>query len=543
MPLARILTQTPEYTTTLSQQLREQGFEVEVARSGDAIVSPADLEIEFEVCDQQQALRRAAELARQLQSEVVVFPGTVRPTTNAATIQRTPVVEAIPAIPRVTQPATPFTERLERPAPLQQPTVQETPLPPIQPTHAAPVTGSPLPLNDPPARLSENQLAQNQTAQDQSVQEPPVQNAPVQNAPAQAQPHNEPSVVHAGLLDNVGSEVRASLQQTGAAFGEARHELGAALGSAGQKLRNGLTRLRERASSGGVSMTQRAQEYRERMKAHAAELQAARERRSVELEKERAAEQEKAEALEHQRRTQRKLDEAVQQELLERERIEREERQAELERSKWAAQEHAAALEAQRRKEHEQQEEPELKPEKEVAAPVLVPAAQPPMPKHVKTVRRKRWQLNGVLTGAIAASFLFLVGLTLANFRPWPPLPSDLTRGSVQQELPFGAATVHAATPVSGPSSAHAAPLHTTAPPNASTPRPQPQMRAAKASPSVGATPKPQPQHRRLSGKSRRSDSNTTADDVVVRHFGAPPAPAKNDAQQQTKLKHYSDIQ
>jgi hypothetical protein len=163
-------------------------------------------------------------------------------------------------------------------------------------------------------------------------------------------------------------------------------------------------------------------------------------------------------------------------------------------------------------------------------------------------VRHKRWQLNGVLTGAIAASFLFLVGLTLANFRPWSPLPSELTRASVQQEVPFGAATVHAAAPVHAAPPVHAVPLHAATPAAASTlrtqPAPHPQaINANKASAtSVTATPKPHPQHRHLLSKPHRNESDVTADDVVVRHFGARPAPTKTDVQQ-VKLKHYSDMQ
>src|SRR5205085_6430577 len=75
MPLARIITSHPEHTTAISRKLQQQGFSVELARPEDQHLPPADLEIQFELCDQSQALSRAAELAGQLRTDVVVLPG------------------------------------------------------------------------------------------------------------------------------------------------------------------------------------------------------------------------------------------------------------------------------------------------------------------------------------------------------------------------------------------------------------------------------------------------------------------------------------
>ena len=75
MPLARILTRNPERTSDLSSQLKQQGYSVEVARPDQTNLAPADLEIEFEVCERADVLDRAADLATELGADVAVAPG------------------------------------------------------------------------------------------------------------------------------------------------------------------------------------------------------------------------------------------------------------------------------------------------------------------------------------------------------------------------------------------------------------------------------------------------------------------------------------
>jgi len=79
MPLARIFTRNPEGTTDLSGQLRQQGYTVEVARPDQTNLAPADLEIEFEVCERADVLNRAADLAAELDADVAVSPGVLKP--------------------------------------------------------------------------------------------------------------------------------------------------------------------------------------------------------------------------------------------------------------------------------------------------------------------------------------------------------------------------------------------------------------------------------------------------------------------------------
>lgn len=75
MPLARIITHLPEHTGTLSQQLQLEGYEVEIAAPGELHNQPADLEIDFALCNPAEALELASQRARELGADVVVAPG------------------------------------------------------------------------------------------------------------------------------------------------------------------------------------------------------------------------------------------------------------------------------------------------------------------------------------------------------------------------------------------------------------------------------------------------------------------------------------
>ncbi len=74
MPLARILTAFPERAESLAQQLREKGYNVEFLSPEKAGMLRADLEIDFEICDQKVVLRRAVELANKLHADIAVSP-------------------------------------------------------------------------------------------------------------------------------------------------------------------------------------------------------------------------------------------------------------------------------------------------------------------------------------------------------------------------------------------------------------------------------------------------------------------------------------
>jgi hypothetical protein len=75
MPLARIITRSPEHTSALSQQLQLEGYSVEVAAPGEVHAQPADLEIDFALCNPAEALQRASRQASELGADLVVASG------------------------------------------------------------------------------------------------------------------------------------------------------------------------------------------------------------------------------------------------------------------------------------------------------------------------------------------------------------------------------------------------------------------------------------------------------------------------------------
>ena len=75
MPLARIVTRSPEKIEELGRALQQRGFEVEVVLPGEASSYPADVELAVETCSAAEAMKRAAEIAGT--SSVFVAPGTL----------------------------------------------------------------------------------------------------------------------------------------------------------------------------------------------------------------------------------------------------------------------------------------------------------------------------------------------------------------------------------------------------------------------------------------------------------------------------------
>ena len=465
MPLARIITLHPERTSALSEQLQQQGFNVELARPEETHIQPAELEIHFELCDQQQVLNRAAELARQLGAEIVVFPNAVEAPPKPAPVEEIRRPEPIIA--------TPLVQELQQPKPVMAPPIFST-------------------TAELPASVRQDETP---AQQEEFSYELPGQSG--------------------NFFTNLGSELRKSLKQAGAAFSDFRKDLGPVFSRTRFKLNSGVTELKGKASSTTESLTGTAREYQERLKLRSAQARAEREQRLAEVERQRAESRRQAAVLEQEKQKERQLE-------FERQRVEREQRLAELERQRIEAIERATALQRERER------------QKEVVAGSLEPQFQmteQPVPQQrpiphpqSRTFWRNPSHLNGVLTGAIAVSFLFLIGLTLSNFRPRSPLPADVTQPNVEQNVPFGSATIHAAP---------AQPRPVAQPPV----RPQPQVQASKPAAPV-ARQKPHPQRRRF--RSHSDEGDDVADDVVVRHFNTQkPQPQHT---QQAGLKKYSDM-
>jgi hypothetical protein len=120
MPLARILTRNPERTADLSSQLKQQGYSVEVARPDQANLAPADLEIEFEVCERADVLDRAADLATELGADVAVAPGILKMTPKPAAepiMHGSTAPQPVEPEPRVPEPV--LSQKIESGLPLE----------------------------------------------------------------------------------------------------------------------------------------------------------------------------------------------------------------------------------------------------------------------------------------------------------------------------------------------------------------------------------------------------------------------------------------
>lgn len=78
MPLARIITKTPQDVFPLSRRLEAHGYCVEIVQPGETCESGADLEIELDKMPPQEALAQAARLSRGKLVNVLVGPGCVQ---------------------------------------------------------------------------------------------------------------------------------------------------------------------------------------------------------------------------------------------------------------------------------------------------------------------------------------------------------------------------------------------------------------------------------------------------------------------------------
>ncbi len=75
MPVARIITRTPQDAELIAGQLRARGYAVEIAAPGVPQRGSASLEINLDACDPEEALHRAGELAKA-GADVFVTAGT-----------------------------------------------------------------------------------------------------------------------------------------------------------------------------------------------------------------------------------------------------------------------------------------------------------------------------------------------------------------------------------------------------------------------------------------------------------------------------------
>jgi len=571
MPLARILTRNPERTADLSSQLKQQGYSVEVARPDQTNLAPADLEIEFEVCERADVLDRAADLATEIGADVAVAPGV---------LQMTPKPAAEPIMYGSTAPQ----PQLSEPSPLPPVAAQKSVIEPatekVMHLEAKPVVGrdperdfeaafAPV-IEMPQAAQASNQVADVPLTEhepmppvafmEESPAREPIAAAPIaehevethhtetyraEHAAAQPSVFSEPArspdpmpylaqlTPFSGRTNRTEAE-REEKKQSAAPAPRQDHSQ---VPERGKKVLQDGARVAAQtwasalalAASTRASVRNHFEEYRKRAQVRSAEARAEHAARLLDLEQRRA---------------------------------EAHQRAAELER----AREQAAA----RLMELVRQREPGLPPERlreqmpfEPAAPAQPSSSyyqRPPVQDRRRelppiAVARKEpavtsaraavtatplqlWRsihppLRPILTGAAAVTTLFIVGIALGLFHSSPPpMASTTTHPANGVTVQTGGVTLPAAP-------AKAQPTQTTAATSAVKPQPG----QATQTQSAGTAAKPSPAMRQTHLAADQSEKQI-GDDVVIRHYSRPVPTAKpKQSGQQAGLKHFSDLE
>jgi hypothetical protein len=499
MPLARILTRFPEQADALLQELRQHGYTVEFSTPELAGKSPADLEIDFEICAEPDALSRASELADQFHADVAVSPGILdKPVVEP--VEQTEIEQVEPAErpdnvlpfvspvqsrqPEITQEEV-EAEILSHEANIPESQIQEPVWEPEPMPSASEVVLPPDMLAEPAAPVSESHEpvhAQANTAFDDEI-----------DLVRAAAPAHEGGESATELLARAGKRSATVLH---AAEDAGREFWGTIRGWA----QNFQTHAREWMERG-----------REQVNLRREELKMQRARKAQEQEESRALAQERA---------------------------------AELEAAREAAAVRLQELLRERGGLTEAQPVPPLKAATPVPLP-FAPAADKASPglfaRRIKIPfsRSYRPQLEAVLMGVAAACCFFVLGLVVASFHARPAIsntiqqPNQPKPGYQGVTVQGGGVTVQAGTPSASPVK-----LSSEAKPGSGV-HPQSEQKPSAASASdvtVRNIPAPPKQ------TARRAENNEQiGDDVVIRHFGTPVSTPVKTAPR-AELKHYSDL-
>lgn len=520
MPLARILTHHPERATELAQQLKQQGYRVDISRPEQTNLPPADLEIEFEICERADALERAASLGDELHADVAVAPGALQAEAEPVVAEPiTPVVskalsdreqefeaafqqqqlqhELEPAA-RVDVPVA------EQPQVIEVPVMEHAPLQSSKLEPSLPETPEPLPPVQFLEELSAIKPELVRTA------EAPRPADPVPYL-AQLTPFGTPKT-----KEHPFSEYQPprEAQPQSAEAAPARPGLGK---RAADLVGKSMAAMKVGMAETAESFRENLKEFKKRAQVRSAEAHAARVARMLDLEQRKAEAQVRANELEIAR-------EAASARL------------AELLRERDPGLREEGLRQEQLREEmlHE-------------ASKPLPPAETPVWRKPAETLRHASIagliktrrpmspQLRAVLTGAAAVTFLFVIGIVLGLLQPHAPLANTGNRATTSKgvtvqsggaTLQPGGVTVKAGAPSQANGSATQKPATGAAPQvQAATP--------AKPSPRVDTS-------RRIAQQNGESE---IGDDVVVRHYRTPvPTQTPKQSGQQAGLKHFSDL-
>jgi hypothetical protein len=573
MPLARILTRNPERTADLSSQLKQQGYSVEVARPDQANLAPADLEIEFEICERADVLDRAADLASELGADVAVAPGVLQmPPKPAAepimygstapqplppeTVAPEPVLsqkivaEPEPETVRLSglHPAiehgqardperefeAAFAPVIEMPVAAQAsqevvevPVMESEPMPPVAFLEESPV----------PEPIVATPIAERHTEEHAAAPiifpEPPRAADPM--------PYLAQLTPFSGRTNRTDAD-RAEREQDAAPAVRRRDH--SQIPERGKKVLQDGARVAAQTWAGALalaastkaSVRDHFEEYRKRAQVRSAEARAEHAARLLDLEQRRAEAHQRAAELELAReQAAARLMELVRQREpgLPAERL-REQMPFE------------PVVPKQSQPSQSFYAPPPVQERRRVVPPV---AASQPEPA-VRSARAaitatpiELWRsihppLRPILTGAAAVSALFIMGIVLGLFHSRPPLASTPTHPSNGVTLQTGSQTAGVTVQTGLPKQQTAQP---TAVPQA---KPQPgQIVPSAQGQSAGTVAKPSPRVRQAHLVAEQSEKQI-GDDVVIRHYSRPvPTQKPKQSGQQAGLKHFSDLE
>ena len=576
MPLARILTRYPERTEDLSNQLKQQGYSVEVARPDQANLAPADLEIEFEVCERADVLDRAADLATELGADVAVAPGILRmPQKPAAEPVMYGSTAPQPAAPEIQEPepvlsrkieAEPKTAMLADSRGATEPTQNRDPesefeaafAPVIEmPTAAqtsdvvdAPIVDAPIMEHEPlpPVAFLEDSPATEQPAAsailDQQPEVHPAEPAgihpivfPEPPRAADPMPYLAQLTPFSGRANRTDTPAEERQQHVEPAVRRSSQ-----IPERGKKVLQDGARVAAQTWAGALalaastkaSVRDHFQEYRKRAQVRSAEARAEHAARLLDLEQRRAEAHQRAAELELAReQAAARLMELVR----EREPGLPPERVREQMPFEPAASVRSQEAQSMYERLHAQGRKREVPP---VVASKPEPEAKP-VRSAITATPMQLWRsihppLRPILTGAAAVSALFIMGIALGLFHsPRPPLASTANRPSngvtVQTGAPSGV-TVQTGTPKQQAAQPVA--------PSAQA-KPQPGQQAQTQAAATVAKPSPRVRQARLVAE---QSEKQIGDDVTIRHYSRPvPTQKPRQSGQQAGLKHFSDLE
>jgi hypothetical protein len=558
MPLARIFTRNPERTVDLSSQLQQQGYKVEVATPEQKHLVPADLEIEFELCERVDVLERAANLANELEADVAVGSGI---------LQAAPEPAMQPSLSSAAQPVADIPVAIKRQDGLKSDAEREfeaafSPAAEIPETSAAMQASAEvieIPIMEqaqPPAPMPPVAFAEEPVLMEPvQIAKKPAIEVPVhfaESVPEQAK--SSDPVPYLSQLTPFSSPAGRDETPQATTQAQRRQEKAAPTSDRGKQALQDGAKIAARtwadaqalASSTADSVRDHFREYKKRAQVRSAEQRAAHAARLLDLEQRRAEAQQRASELEAARvAASVRLNELLQQrapglpeQRLPEQRLPEQHRpeqnladerrygqnpreQGQFEHGLWQPSTYAHTVLPEERK-------------RPAAAASPAPPAAKSDPAAVRNTPGELWSkvnppLRAVLTGAAAVSALFVMGIALGLFHSRTPLANPANHAS-SSVIAKGEAA-----PVQPAETAQAA---VAKPQPGSISQPAAQVEATSQSPA-----KPSPRVQRAAQLIAQQSETNIGDDVVIRHFSRPVPTAKpKQSGQQAGLKHFSDL-